>query len=132
MFGQPDGRRRANQIATAEDRLVDLRLELRRITAIDKNHRLRARHQRNAGGTGKARQPGQALGALRHIFPLIFIGARHQKTVDTKGIETGAQRLDAGLAKLRRRFVFEGLEHGRLSGTVMEKSCKVRRQIIGA
>ncbi|MOA40540.1 hypothetical protein D3C78_1624270 [compost metagenome] len=57
MFGQPDGGRRANQIAAAEDRLIDLRLELRCVTAIDKNHRLCARHQRNAGGTGKAGQP---------------------------------------------------------------------------
>ena len=97
-----------------EDAAVHLLGKLRDIAPVDEDHGRAAHHERHAGRAGEARQPGEALGRGRHIFALVFVGARHEEAVDAERIEAGAQRFGAFAAELGRGGDVETLEHGRL------------------
>ncbi len=112
MALQPDMRRFADEIAAGEDAAVHLLLELGYITAVDEDDRFALGHERYPGRTGKARQPRQPLGTAGHIFPLKFVGTRHEEAIDAQGCEGGTQGGGSLLAELGRGGDFEGLEHG--------------------
>jgi len=103
MLGDPLVRRLADQIARREDGGIDLFGQLRHIASIDEDDRLCRGDQRLASRSGETSEPGQPLGGCRHIFPLIFIGARHKETVDTKLVKSPPERLDPLAAELRGR-----------------------------
>ena len=111
---QPEMRRLADEIAAGIDAAIHLFGELRDIAAVDEDDGLFTHDERHARRTGKARQPGQTFRRSRHIFALIFIGAWHQETVDTKCIEGGAQCVGPFAAILGRGGDVETLEHGML------------------
>src|SRR5690606_15777090 len=70
----------------------------------------------NAGRSGEAREPGEALVARRDIFVLVAVGARQDQARKPAPGQFGAQRRDPR-RRLRRRGIIErlkaGLEHRR-------------------
>ena len=54
---------------------------LQRIAAVDEQGGALCQHHRRAGRAAEARDPGQALGARRHVFALVLVGARHDEAV---------------------------------------------------
>ena len=59
-----------------EDVGVDLIAHLQRIAPVDEDHGAVGEHDRDAGRTGEAGEPGEALFRRRQIFVLIAVGAR--------------------------------------------------------
>ena len=80
MLRQPGFRRRIDQRLDAPGLGVDLFCRLQRIAAIDEHGGRLRQHDRLAGGTGKAGQPGQPLVRRRDIFVLLLVGAGNHES----------------------------------------------------
>jgi hypothetical protein len=75
MFGQPALGRRIDQRFDVPGLGIDLLGRLQRIAAVDEHRGLSNQHDGEAGGSGKAGEPGQPLFGRRDIFVLLLIGA---------------------------------------------------------
>ena len=91
----PGRRRLADDMLDGERRTVDLRRRLQRVAAVDEQSRLVGQHDRQAGRTREAGQPQQPLGAGRHVFVLVLVGARDDEPGEPARSKLGAQRGDA-------------------------------------
>ena len=95
-------------------RCIHLFARLHRVAAVDEDDGALGKHDRNTGRAGEAGQPGEPLGAGRHIFVLIAVRARHDEPVEVAAFELRpqrrkAQRTGGALAILERLEM--GLEH---------------------
>jgi len=108
----PGGRRVLDQALDGEGAGVDLAAHLQRVAPVDEDERAVAQHQCHAGRAGEAGEPPQPLGARRHIFALMLVGARHQEAVEPVFVEHLPERGDAFRANGRVAGGIEGLEHG--------------------
>ena len=112
----PQRRRILDHVRDGKNRAVDFLLHLHLIAAVDEDHRAVGEHDGDAGRAGEAGEPGQLLGARRHIFVLEAVGARHDETVEAAFGKLRPQRRDArracgALAAILERLEV-GLEHG--------------------
>ncbi|MNL36428.1 hypothetical protein D3C87_1585090 [compost metagenome] len=105
-------RRLIDEITGGEHAAIDLFGNLRHITAVDKNNCFFLRDKRHARRTGKSGKPGQPLGRFRNILALVFVSARHEKTINTEIREASAKRRDTLATILGRGFIVERLKHG--------------------
>ncbi|MNH87699.1 hypothetical protein D3C73_401860 [compost metagenome] len=112
MRAEPEMRRLIDEITGGEHAAIDLFGNLRHITAVDKNNCFFLRDKRHARRTGKSGKPGQPLGGFRNILALVFVSARHEKTINTEIREASAKRLDTLATILGRGFIVERLKHG--------------------
>ena len=109
---QPANNRFIDQMAVFKQITVNLLTHLNGIATIDKHGSLIAKDHRRPGRAGKAGQPRQTFSACRDIFALMFIGARHNKTINTLGGQIGAQgrnafcRIKIVLCFLKQPFAF--------------------------
>ena len=74
-----------------DDGGVDLLGRLHRIAPVDHEGGLVLQHDRRAGRAREAGEPGQALGALRHVFPLVLVGPGHDEPVEAAAGHLGPQ-----------------------------------------
>ena len=114
---QPFFRRGVRKGDRREDFHIDLRTHLNRVAPVHENGGRVAQHDGRSRRPGKASQPGQTLGAGRHIFVLVFVGARDDEPLQAALAQLAAQKSHARAA-LRgiRRFIESlemALEHGR-------------------
>ena len=103
VLRQPLVGRVLDQMLDGEDALVDLRIGLHGVAAVDEHGGLVVQHDRGAGRAGEAGEPGEPLFARRQIFVLLAVGARHDEAVEPAALEFGAQGRDAGRALARVR-----------------------------
>ncbi len=95
-----------------DDRAVDLRRRLERVAAVDEQGRLVGQRDRQARRTREAGQPHQPLGAGRHIFVLMLVGARDDEAREPACGQFGSQRGDARGAMRRAADFGETLKAG--------------------
>ena len=95
-----------------KNRAVDFFLHLHLIAAVDEDHRAVGEHDGDAGRAGEAGEPGQLLGARRHIFVLEAVGARHDETVEAALGQLRPQRRHARRACGALAAILERLEVG--------------------
>ncbi len=88
----PPMRRVLDQMLDREQRGIHLLADLEGVASIDEKHRAIEEHDRRAGRTGEAGQPGEPFLAGRQIFILVTVGARHDKAGQMASRELGAQR----------------------------------------
>ena len=79
-----------DDVLDGKDGAVDLRRRLQRVAAVDEQSRLVAEHDRQAGRAREARQPQKPLGARRHVFVLMLVGARNDEPGEPARRELGA------------------------------------------
>lgn len=72
---QPARWRIGNEVADRKQLAVDLLARLDCVAAVDEDAGLVRQYDRRTGGAGEAGQPGEALGAGRHVFVLMLVGA---------------------------------------------------------
>src|SRR5690348_15472381 len=72
-----------HQVMDLERAGVDLGGRLQSVPPIDKQRCPVAQHNRETRRPGEASQPGEALTAGRHVFSLMFVGARHDEAVES-------------------------------------------------
>ncbi len=108
----PRRRRPFDQMLDGENLAVDLLGDLHLIAAVDENHGAIGQHDRQARGAGEAGQPGEPLGAGRHVFVLVLVGARHDEAVEAAPRQFGAQRRDPGRGGAGFAAIIERLEMG--------------------
>ena len=108
----PQRRRVLDHVRDGKNRGVDFFLHLHLIAAVDEDHRAVGEHDGDAGRAGEAGEPGQLLGAWRHIFVLEAVGARHDETVEAALGKLRPQRLDARRAFGALAAILERLEMG--------------------
>ena len=109
---QPLVRRRLDEMLDREQRSVDLLAHLQCIASIDEQCGAIHQHDRDAGGAGKAGEPGQPLLRGRHVFVLMPIGARHDEAREPAPRQLGTQRRQPRRAGGGLRVVIESLELG--------------------
>ena len=80
---EPLRRRLLDHMPDLEQRGIDLRGGLQRVAAIDEQRGAVLEHDRHPGRAGEPGQPCEALGAGRHVFALVLVGARHDEAVET-------------------------------------------------
>ena len=90
IFFDPLRRRMLDQVLDREYRRIDLLAHLHRIAAVDKDRGAVTEHDGRAGRSGEAGEKSKPLGAGRHIFVLVAVGARHDKTVEAAALQFGA------------------------------------------
>ena len=113
QVGFDPGRWRAfDQMLDGKNRAVDFLAHLHLIAAIDEQDGAVGQHERDPGRAGEAGQPGEPLGAGRHVFVLVAIGARHDEAVEAVPLEFGPQRRDAGRTGVAVGTIVERLEKG--------------------
>ena len=83
---------------------------LHRITAVDEQHGTIGEHDGDAGRAGEAGKPGEPLGAGRHIFVLVAVGARHDEAVEAVAFQLSPQRREPRRAVAARATILERLE----------------------
>ena len=108
----PQRRRILDHVGDGKNRAVDFFLHLHLITAVDEDHRAVGEHDGDAGRAGEAGQPGQLLGAGRHIFILEAVGARHDEAVEAAFGKLRPQRRHARRAFGALAAILERLEMG--------------------
>ena len=89
------------QMLDAENFAVDLFTHLHLIAAIDENNRALGEHDGKARRSGEAGQPGEPLGARRHVFVLKTIGARHNESVHPRSLSCARSAAMRGAVSLR-------------------------------
>ena len=97
----PQRRRVLDHVFDGKNRAVDFVLHLHLIAAVDEDHRAVGEHDGDAGRAGETGEPGQLLGAWRHILVLETIGARHDETVEAALGQFRPQRRHARRASAR-------------------------------
>jgi hypothetical protein len=102
-----------------DDGGVHLFRGLDRVTPVDHQGRCVLEDDRRAGGAGEAGQPGEALGTLRHVFALVFVGAGNDEAFEATARKLGAEIRDAFGALGRRGGIIEALEAGHAGKTGM-------------
>ena len=108
----PGRRRLVDHMLHGKDGPVDLRRRLQRVAAVDEQGRLAGEHDRQARRTREAGQPQQPLGAGRHVFVLMLVGARRDETGEPARREFGAQSGEARRAVHRPADLGEALIAG--------------------
>ena len=112
----PAIRWRLHEMLDGEQRGIDLLADLKRVAAVDEQHRPLHQHDRGAGGTGETGEPGETLLGRRHIFVLVPVGAWNDKAGQAAPRQLSAQRGNARPACRALGAIFErleaGLEHG--------------------
>ena len=108
--GQPLSRRLFDQVQDLEDRGVDLGLRLLGVASVDEQRRFVPEHDREAGGTRKARHPQEPLRVGRHVFVLMLIGSRDDEPVETLCFESAPERPHPFRAVRRPSHVRERLK----------------------
>ena len=93
-----------------EGRRVHFIARLHRVAAVDEQDGAIGQHDGDAGRAGEAGQPGEPLGAGRHIFVLVAVGARHDKTVEAAPLQLCPQRREPRRAVAARAAILERLE----------------------
>ena len=107
-----DPRRRSlgHQIARLEQAHVGLLANLKRVAPVDEDRGLVGQHHGRARRAGEGGQPGQPLGAPRHIFALMLVGARHEETVEAALLEFAPEGRKTRGASRRVALVVVALE----------------------
>ena len=108
----PQRRRILDQVFDGKNRAVDFLLHLHLIAAVDEDHGAVGEHDGDAGRAGEAGEPGQLLGARRHIFVLEAVGARHDEAVEAALGQLRPQRRHARRAFGALAAILERLEMG--------------------
>ncbi len=116
---QPLRRRALDQVLDGEDGFVDLGVGLHGVAPVDEDRRLVRQHDRGAGRSGEAGQPGEAFFARRQVLVLLPVGARNDKTVEPAAGERGAQRRHAARAFGTFAGIVKGLEMSFEHGTTL-------------
>ncbi len=80
-----------DQMMDFEQVPIDLLRRLQGVSAVDKQRRTLAQHDRQPGRAGKAGEPGQALAARRHVFALMLVRAWHDEPVEAPRRKLAAQ-----------------------------------------
>ena len=88
-----------------EQRRIDLRGGLQCIAAVDEQRGAVREHDRHPGRAGEPGQPCEALGAGRHVFALVLVGARHDEAVETARRQFLAQHRDPRRARQPREIL---------------------------
>ena len=105
--------RMLHQVLYRKNIAVDLRVRLCRVTAVNEERRTVVQDDCGSCRAGKAGEPGQAFFALRQIFVLLAIAARHDEAVEAAPSEFATQFADARsrfvLARSNRRRTESGL-----------------------
>ena len=93
-----------------ESRKVEFLARLHHVAAVDEDDRAVLEHDGDAGRAGKTGEPSQPLGAGRHVFVLVAVGARHDEAVEAAPLELGAQRRQPRRARRPLAAILERLE----------------------
>ena len=88
----PEIGRCCDEVLEGKQRGIHLLARLERVAAIDEEDGPLHEDDRRAGAAGKAREPGQPLLAIRKIFVLVAIGARHDQAGQAATCQFGTQR----------------------------------------
>ncbi len=91
MFGQPACDGLLDQVPELVELSVGLVAHLERVTAIDKDRRAIAQHDRRPRRAGETRQPGQPFRIRRQELVLMRIRMGHHEPVEAGLIEACAQ-----------------------------------------
>jgi hypothetical protein len=110
VFGNPFLGRQVGELHGCDDGGVDLLSRLDRVASIDHESGLVPENDCRACGAGEAGEPGQTLGALRHILTLVLVGPRHDEAVEAAAGHLGTQLGDMSGALCGRSRVVEELE----------------------
>ena len=110
--------RRLGEMDDLEQLAVDLLGGLKRIAAVDEQHRAALQHDRQPGRTGEAGQPGEALVGRRYVFVLMPVGPRQDKSGQAAAGQFRAQGghsrpADRSVADIVERL--KSVRHGRQS-----------------
>lgn len=111
---QPFGRLLFGNLKNFEEIGVDLLWSLEDIAAIDEQCRALVRDDGDAGRTGEARQPRQALFARRQKFILVLIAVGNEEAYELPLLQLLQQCLDPVAACRRSASFIEHLIHGKL------------------
>ena len=92
ISSDPLDRRILDDVTQFKHAWVRLRLGLLGVASIDEQRSLVFENNREPGRAGEARQPKQALCAGGHIFVLMLVRARNDKSVDPRLLKGATQR----------------------------------------
>jgi hypothetical protein len=112
MLRKPVFRRRIGQRLDMPSLAIDLFRRLQGIAAVDENRGLLRQHDRQAGRTGEAGEPGQPLLGRRDIFILLLIGAGNHESRQLSARQLLAERRKPGGQRDPAFGLFECLEMG--------------------
>ncbi len=113
---QPRLGRGIDEVFRLEGGFVHLLAHLHRVAAVDEDGGFVLQRHGHAPGAGEAGEPGEALGAGRHVFVLVLVRARHDEPVEPASRQLGAQLREAGRALRAIGGFLERLEDGRGGG----------------
>jgi len=112
MLCKPGLGRRIHQRFDAPGIGVDLLARLQRVAAVDEHRGLSGKNDRDPGRTSETGQPGQAFFRWRHVFVLLLIGARNDKSGQVAPRQFLAKRGQPRRQRHASFWFFERLEQG--------------------
>ena len=92
MLADPGFRRMVDERLGRERTDVDLLADLHGVAPVDEDRRRLPQDQGDPRRAGEAGEPGEPLGAGRHIFALMLVGAGHDEAVEAAALQLGPKR----------------------------------------